>query len=236
MDSVCYMKRYFKYKVMDQAYLNTGDVKTRSLMLIKWVAFAQLLMLSFSNIASASVQPRLTENQAVRIVDDAFKMQPLFWQGLVIPHRIERGSKHKNAAMLEVLFNHQLLIREKETQVIKIEGSNRKRIALNYRYSFADQHVGALIGSQGGFYYGYGRLKKVLQLSKPYFVGGFYYAEAYVQWYVTDIQDWVDAPAFDKARTLRRSLESKSKPFEKRVYLQYNGQDWALWKGKPGGL
>jgi hypothetical protein len=230
------MKKYFKYKMKDQTYFDRSNMKTKLLTLFKWVAFAQLLMLSFSSIASADVQPRLTENQAIRIVDDAFKMQPLFWQGFAIPHSIERGSKHKNAAMLEVLFNHQLLIREKETQVINIKGSNRKRIALNYRYSFADQHVGARIGSQGGFYYGHGRLKKVLQLSKPYFVGEFYYAEAYVQWYVTDIQDWVDAPAFDKARTLRRSLESKSKPFEKRVYLQYNGQNWAFWKGKPGGL
>jgi hypothetical protein len=230
------MKKYFKYKTKDQTYLVKGDVRTRSLTFLKWVAFAQLLMLSFNGIAAIGVQPRLTENQAIRIVDNALKMQPLFWQGFAIPHRIERGSTHKNAAMLKVLFHHQLLIREKETQVIKIEGSNRKRIALNYRYSFVDQHVGARIGSQGGFYYGHGRLKKVLQLSKPYLLGEFYYAEAYVQWYVTDIQDWVDAPAFDKARTLRRSLESKSKPFEKRVYLQYNGQGWAFWKGKPGGL
>jgi hypothetical protein len=230
------MKRYFKYRVMDQSHLNKGDVITRSLTLFRWVVFAQLLIVSFSGIASASAQPSLTENQALRIVDDAFKMQPLFWQGFAIPYSIERSSRHKDAAMLEVLFNHQLLIREKETQVVKIQGSNRKRIALNFRYSFADQHVGDRISSQGGFYYGYGRLKKVLQLSKPYFIGESYYAEANVQWYVTDIQDWVDAPAFDKARTLRRSLESKSKPFEKRVYLQYNGQNWALWKGKPGGL
>jgi hypothetical protein len=230
------MKRYFKYKVMDQTYLNKGNVKAMSSTLFPWVVFAQLLIVSFSSIASASAQPRLTENQAIRIVDDAFKMQPLFWQGFAIPYSIERSSKHKDAAMLEVLFNHQLLIREKETLVVKIQGSNRKSIALNYRYSFADQHVGARIGSQGGFYYGCGKLKKLLQLSKPYFVGGFYYAEAYVQWYVTDIQNWVDAPAFDEDRTLRSSLESKSKPFEKRVYLQYNGQDWAFWEGKPGGL
>ncbi|MGK0250146.1 MAG: hypothetical protein ACI910_002915 [Oleispira sp.] len=229
------MKKYFKYNVMDQTHLQNGDTKTRSFTLFRWVVVVPLLMLFFS-IASANVQPKLTEYQAIRIVDDAFKMQPLFWQGFTIPYRIERGSKHNDAAMLEVLFNHQLLKREKEIQLVKIEGSNRKRIALNYRYSFADKNVGARLNSQGGFYYGYGRLKKVLQLSKPYFVGGFYYAEAYVQWYVTDIQDWVDAPAFDKARTLRRSLESKSKPFEKRVYLQYNGQGWAFWKGKPGGL
>ncbi|MFT4765893.1 MAG: hypothetical protein ACI9OH_003007 [Oleispira sp.] len=200
------------------------------------VFMVSLLALLLCDVTVASSQPNLTENQAIRIIDEAFKLQPLFWQGFAIPYSIERSSRHKDAAMLEVLFDHQLLVREKETQVVAIEGSKRKRISLNYRYSFADQEIGARVGSQGGFYYGYGRLKKLLQLSKPYLIGESYYAEAYVQWYVTDIQDWVDAPAFDKAHTLRRSLESQSKPFEKRVYLQYNGKGWAFWQGKPGGL
>lgn len=181
-------------------------------------------------------QPVLTENQAIRIVDSALKQQPLFWQAFAIPYSINRSSKHKDAAMLEVLFNHKQLIRHKETQVVKIEGSKRKRIALNYRYDFIDQEAREYIATQGGFYYGYGRLKKILQLSKPYLLGDSYYAEAYVQWYVTDIQEWVDAPAFDKARLLRRSLESKQKPFEKRVYLQYDGNQWGFWRGQPGGL
>jgi hypothetical protein len=197
----------------------------------------QCLVLFYAGISSAAYsQPSLTENQAIRIVDDALKQQPLFWQGFPIPYSIERSSKHKDAKMLEVLFNHKLLIREKVTQVVKIEGSKRKRIAMNYRYLFADQEISDRISSQGGFYYGYGRLKKLLQLSKPYMIGDSYYAEAYVQWYVTDVQEWIDAPAFDTARTLRRSLESKRKPFEKRVYLQYDGKDWAFWQGKPGGL
>jgi hypothetical protein len=195
-----------------------------------------VLVLSYVSMSSANTQPSLTQNQAMRIIDDALKQQPLFWQGFAIPYSIERSSKHKNAAMLEVLFNHKLLIREKETQVVKIEGSKRKRVALNFRYSFADQEISDRVGSQGGFYYGYGRLKKLMELSKPYLIGESYYAEAYVQWYVTDIQEWIDAPAFDKARTLRRSLESKRKPFEKRVYLQYNESGWAFWQGKPGGL
>ncbi len=197
--------------------------------------FKQLFLLLLIT-PSVLAQPVLTENQAIRIVDMALKQQPLFWQGFAIPYSIERSSKHKDAAMLEVLFNHKLLVRKKETQVVKIVGSSRKRIALNYRYDFIDQESSDHIGSQGGFYYGYGRLKNLLQLSKPYLLGDSYYAEAYVQWYVTDIQEWVDAPAFDKARTLRRSLESKQKPFEKRVYLQYDGNQWGFWRGQPGGL
>lgn len=196
--------------------------------------FYWIILLLASSLAQA--QPVLTKNQAIRVIDQALKQQPLFWQGFAIPYSIERSSQHKDAAMLEVLFNHKLVSRIKETQVVKIEGSSRKRISLNYRYEFAEQEQGSRAGSQMGFYYGYGRLKNIIQLSKPYLLGDSYYAEAYIQWYVTDIQDWVDAPAFDKARTLRRSLESKRKPFEKRVYLQHDGQQWGFWRGQPGGL
>ncbi|MEH6449261.1 MAG: hypothetical protein V7765_11360 [Oleispira sp.] len=219
--------------VMYQVPLTKKQVKSTTLRLLTLLPF---LALFYAGISSANGQPSLTNNQATRIIDDALKQQSLFWQGFAIPYSIERSSKHKDAAMLEVLFNHKLVVREKETQVVKIKGSQRKRISLNYRYSFADHETSQRIGSQGGFYYGYGRLKKLLQLSKPYKIGDSYYAEAYVQWYVADVQDWIDAPAFDKARTLRRSLESKSKPFEKRVYLQYDDQGWAFWQGKPGGL
>jgi hypothetical protein len=224
------------YKTMYQSQLNKKNVNSRLLILFQRVFFVQLFALFLSGMAVASNQPKLTENQAVRIIDDAFKVQPLFWRGLAIPYSIERSTQHNDLAMLEVLFNHRLLIREKETKVVKIKDSNRKYISLNYRYSFVGQEASARISSQDGFYYGYGRLKKILQLSEPYFIGESYYVEAYVQWYVTDIQDWVDAPAFDKARTLRRSLESKIKPLEKRVFLQYDGQAWAFWRGKPSGL
>jgi hypothetical protein len=224
------------YKMMYQSQLNKKNVNSRLLILFQRVFFVQLFALFFACMAVASNQPRLTENQAIRIIDDAFKVQPLFWRGLAIPYSIERSTQHNDLAMLEVLFNHRLLRREKETKVVKIEDSNRKYISLNYRYSFVDQEASTRISPQGGFYYGYGRLKKILQLSEPYFIGESYYVEAYVQWYVTDIQDWVDAPAFDKARTLRRSLESKIKPLEKRIFLQHDGQAWAFWRGKPSGL
>ena len=206
---------------------------------LKQIGAVLLLAVSFMGGAEAALakqQPSLTEEQVAIIIDEALKMQPLMWQGFAIPYSIERRSQHKDAAMLDILFNHQLLVREKETRVIEIKGSNRKRIALNYRYSFANQPDAGSTSSQLGFYYGYGRLKNILELSKPYLIGDAYYAEVYVQWYVADIQSWVDAPAFDHARTLRRSLESKEKPFEKRVYLQYNGHEWAFWNGKPGGL
>lgn len=211
-------------------------------MIIRWCLNTLLSLLLFSfamsvSFASASsAQPILTNNQAIRIIDSALKIQPLFWQGFSVPYSIERASRHPDASMLEVLFNHGLLTRSKETKVVEIANSNRKRIALNYRYDFRDQQTGALFQSQGGFYYGHGRLKNILKLSKPYLIDGDYYAEAYIQWYVADLQDWVDAPAFDTERLLRRSLESTQKPFEKRVFLQHNGDSWGFWKGSPAAL
>ncbi len=210
-----------------------GNIK---ILLLKTIPLSMVLLIILSLAGTVLAQPVLTQNQAIRIIDDALKQQPLFWQGFAIPYSIERSSKHKDAAMLQVLYQHQLLSRDKETQVVKIEGSRRKRVSLNYVYSYVDQKEGDVSSPQGAFYYGYGRLKKLLQLSKPYLIGDSFYAEAYFQWYVTNIPDWVDAPAFDRARTLRRSLESKRKPFEKRVYLQYDGLQWAFWQGKPGGL
>jgi len=75
-----------------------------------------------------------------------------------------------------------------------------------------------------------------MELSSPYQIGDYYYAEVYIQWYVDDLQEWAKDPAFRSARTLRRSLESFQKPFEKRVYLQYDGESWGFWNGQPGLL
>lgn len=208
----------------------------RTLTLSTLSIFLFTLAASVPSANAKNAQPILTNNQALRIIDSALKIQPLFWQGFSVPYSIERASNHQNAAMLEVLFNHGLLTRSKETKVIEIANSNRKRIALNHRYDFVDQQTGALFKSQGGFYYGHGRLKNIVKLSKPYLIGDDYYAEAYIQWYVADIQDWVDAPAFDPVRILRRSLESTQKPFEKRVFLQHNGDSWGFWKGQPAAL
>lgn len=205
----------------------------RSAVIVLFMSFISLFsMQSFAE----RPQPELTKEEAAKIIDLALKEQPLFWQGFAIPYSIDRASTHKDAAMLKILFNHGLLTRSKETRVESLDGGKRKRITMNHRYDFIDKETGDLVESQGGFYYGYGRLKSIMQLSKPYLLGQDYYAEAYIQWYVDDIQDWVDAPAFDKARTLRRTLESKSKPFEKRVYLHHNGESWAFWKGPPAAL
>ena len=189
------------------------------------------LIASLLIAAPAAAIPPLTENTAARIIDDALKRQPLFWQGFAIPYVIELKSTHKDADMLKAMFKHGLLTQKKEMRMIKLEGADRKKITMIYEYDFADP------GQQGqGFYYGIGRLKDILSLSPAYQVGDYFYAEAYVRWYVDDFQSWAAEPAFRKARTLRRSKESKRKPFEKRLYLQHDGNDWAFWQGKPGAL
>lgn len=179
----------------------------------------------------AQAQPPLTENTAIRVIDEGLKRQSLFWQGFAIPYVIEIKSTHKDADMLKAMHASGLLTQKKEMRMIKLPGADRKKITMIYEYDFADPSQAGQ-----GFYYGVGRLKDILSLSPAYQIGDYYYAEAYVRWYVDDFQSWAADPAFRKARTLRRSKESKRKPFEKRLYLQHNGKDWAFWQGKPGAL
>ena len=191
----------------------------------------KLLIFLLMCSSAAQAIPPLTENTARRIIDNALKSQPLFWQGFAIPYTIEVKSTHKDADMLKALFEGGMLTQKKEMRMIQLPGADRKKITMIYDYDFADP---AQAGQ--GFYYGVGRLKDILSLSPPYQIGDYFYAEAYVRWYVEDFQSWAAAPAFRKARTLRRSKESKRKPFEKRVYIQHDGKEWGFWQGKPGAL
>lgn len=189
-----------------------------------------MCMLLISELANA--QPKLTRNAAFRIIDHALQHQSLFWQGFAIPYAIERNSKDKDAAMLDALYRNKMLTRKDDILVDENHSSGRRKVLLVYLYEFTDPEN----EYQGGFYYGRGRLKEIIELSPPYLIGEYYYAEAYIAWSVVDFQSWAADPAFRKARTLRRSKESGRKPFEKRVYLQYDGSQWGFWQGEPGAL
>lgn len=199
---------------------------------LRRIGLLMCLAISLTLSSVASALPILTENTARRVLDEGLKQQSLFWQAFAIPYVIEVNSAHKDAAMLKALEKNGLLTRKKEMRMIKLDNGKRKKITMVYDYQFADPSVEGL----GGFYYGYGKLESIMELSSPYLIGEYYYAEAYVTWSVDDFQSWAADPAFRKARTLRRSKESKRKPFEKRIYLQHDGKEWALWQGKPGAL
>ena len=193
-------------------------------------------LLLFSGLSQA--QPFIGSNHAAKIIDEALKRKDLKWLPFPMPYEVERSAQSKDARFLAALVDHDLLVRKKETKMVTVEvnGAKRRKVQVGWVYDYPGAQAGAASQTDEGFYYGYGRLKNIMELSRPYLIGDYYYVEAYIQWYVDDLQHWVQDAAFDGARTLRRSRESFAKPFEKRVYLQYDGDSWAFWDGKPGQL
>lgn len=198
----------------------------------------KLLCITFLLLSGgfASAQPFLGENQATKLIDEALKRKDLKWLPFPMPYDVERSSQGKDARFLSALVDHGLLVRKKETKMVTVEenGATRRKVQVGWIYDYPGAE--GEVNTDEGFYYGYGRLKTVMEISTPYQIGQFFYVEAYIQWYVDDQQEWIHDAAFDGARTLRRSRESYEKPFEKRVYLQHDGDSWAYWDGKPGIL
>ena len=184
----------------------------------------------------SAAQPFIGTNQASQLINQALKSKDLKWLPFPMPYNIDRSSKSKEARFLSALVDHKLLMRKKQTRMVTVEenGISKRKVSVSWIYDYPLSNGER--NTDEGFYYGYGRLKNIMELSPPYLIGDFYYVEAYIQWYVEDLQEWVQDAAFDRARTLRRSRESFDKPFEKRVFLQYDGKSWAFWDGKPGQL
>ena len=177
-------------------------------------------------------QPSLNRDEAIRLIDEALQHKPLLWSPFPLPYEVAQADRSKDAILLSALVDHDLLVREKTMGMVSVEenGVTRRKIRVGWKYDYPQP------SSHDGFYYGVGRLKSILELSRAYLIGQYYYAEAYIQWYVDDLQYWVQDAAFDRARTLRRSRESYEKPFETRVFLMHDGTSWGFWDGQPGQL
>ena len=207
--------------------------------------FQYCLILWLLSALAQAQQPFLNERTAFELIDTALQQEPLLWMPFPLPYEIDRASQDKDARLLEALFDHDLVQREKVTRMVEVteNGVARRKVRVGWRYVYpasreiAPEHRTVTEGqTQQGFYYGRRQLKAIMELTSGYRLGEYYYAEAYIQWFVADLQDWVDDLAFDRARTLRRSKESFDKPFEKRVYLMHDGDSWGFWNGTPGQL
>ena len=199
---------------------------------MKLLTITILLLLSGFSLA----QPFLGTNQASQLINQALKSKDLKWLPFPMPYAVKRSDKGKDARFLSALVDHKLLVRKKETRMATVDenGQRKRKVMVSWIYDYPLTNGERT--TDEGFYYGYGKLKNIMELSKPYLIGDYYYVEAYIQWYVEDLQEWVQDAAFDRARTLRRSRESFDKPFERRVFLQHDGESWAYWEGKPGQL
>lgn len=184
---------------------------------------------------SAVAQPVLDREEADRLIRSALQAEPLFWLPFPLPYELNRTRQDTDSVLLDALFRHGLLTREAVIRMADVveEGRQRRKAQAFWIYHYPE---GRETDTPEGFHYGSARLLRIVELSRPYLVGEFYYAEAYIEWAAVDLKPWIQDPAFRAARTLRRSLESSVKPFEKRVYLQYDGSAWGFWQGVPGRL
>ena len=191
------------------------------------------LMLLFS--VSVMAQPSLDKATAEAAIRVALRAEPLFWSPFPLPYEIDRTQTTVDSVLLEALYKHGLVTRESELRLAgdAVNGRSRKVAQALWIYRYPESRAE---DTAEGFYYGRPELLRIVELSAPYLVGEYYYAEAFIQWAAVDLQTWIQDPALRTARTLRRSLESRVKPFERRVYLQFDGQQWGFWRGQPGQL
>ena len=198
---------------------------------MKPLIISVLLFLSVSVLA----QPGLSPATAEAVIRAALQAETLMWTPFPLPYEVDRAQSSTDSVLLESLYKHGLVTRESELRLAgeAVNGRSRKVAQALWVYRYPDGRAG---DTAEGFYYGRPELLRVVELSAPYLVGDYYYAEAYIQWAAVDLQTWIQDPALRTARTLRRSLESRVKPFERRVYLQFDGQQWGFWRGQPGQL
>ncbi len=191
------------------------------------------LLLLFS--VSAQAQPALPQSTAETVIRAALKAEPLLWNPFPLPYEVDRSQTTTDSVLLEALYKHGQVTRESELRLAgeTVNGRSRKVARSLWIYRYPE---GRAEDTGEGFYYGRPELLRIVELSAPYLVGEYYYAEAFIQWAAVDLQTWIQDPALRTARTLRRSLESRTRPFERRVYLQFDGQQWGFWRGQPGQL
>jgi len=196
------------------------------------IFFSCIILACFSIQSLAQITvPTINKDQAEKVIQTAMDQQGLFWQHFTMPYRIERYEQDKDAELLELLHKRRIVDRASEMSVLKVKGKNgqpeRKKITAIYEYRYKEGKEGT------GIYYGSGKIRDVITISKPYLIGDFYYAEAYIRWYVSNIPQWVEHQAAQNFRLFRRVIESDYKPFEKRVYLQFDGESWSVWNARP---
>lgn len=185
------------------------------LLITLWVPFG---------MAQASIEVP----QAEQIIARALTQEALYWNPFPLPYDIAQTSKHKDGLFLQTLFDYGLLDREEKLLPIE-SNSAQPQYQKIWRYTYKE---GRNPYAPEGFYYGRGELVKLLSLSEAQINKGVLYVNARVQWSVAYMQMWAQDPAFQQARTLRRSQESASKPFERDFVLMYNApaQAWELWQ------
>ena len=173
--------------------------------------------------------PAPTQAQVTKIFNDYFSQQLLFFKLKDLPAEIERTHKAKVKEMDKWVALGLLKKSKSRFKAEKIMYGSKRIVSVgSFKYELNDKSpwVGA-----DGFFYGRPKMLKLLEVSPPRHVNTDFFSEAYVSWHVIDRPDWV--AKVDKRsranRMLKRAVNSKKQPFEKRIYLIYRDGLWRLW-------
>ncbi|MEN9465616.1 MAG: hypothetical protein RL217_1797 [Pseudomonadota bacterium] len=156
--------------------------------------------------------------------------QPLYWSPFRMPYEVAQNSQATDAKFLQTLYKNNMVAREPIEEKVsrEVNGVERTQLELRWRYNYRTPPKSF---EEEGFYYGDGQVLSV-KIHPSVETSRQLLAQLDVRWGVKNIQSWVKDPVFKQARTLRRSLESQTAPFEKTLYVQYQKGAWGLWQ--PG--
>ena len=180
--------------------------------------------------APAKPSPEL----AKRIIDQEFSQSLMFFKPYDLPVEFERT--HKSMVKKLDKWVKLGLVSKSKTRFLSekmMYGSLREVSVGGFKYELNKDSPWV---SEKGVFYGKPAVLDIFEISVPSYVNSDYFSEVYFSWYASDIPDWV--PKIDlkerKHRQIKRAVESKNRPFEKRLYLIYRDNKWMLWdeKGK----
>lgn len=177
-----------------------------------------------------------TRDEATWLIEALFDEEPPAFLPFEFPKDVDR-SDSQQLALLNLWFERKMLTRDsiRFNAVKVIQGRKRKVSVAGFRFALLKEAEGV---SARGFIYGRAKIKELISVSEPRFIGHTFYSEAYIKWYVDNLPDWAQLPLMQKSyRPLRRASESFEKPFEKRFYFEFQEDvGWVLWKDKPKGM
>lgn len=169
-----------------------------------------------------------------KLIDQEFSQQPMLFKPYDLPIEFERT--HKSMVKKLDPWVKLGVVKQTKTRFISekmMYGSLREVSVGGFKYEL---NLESPWVNEKGVFYGKPRVAQVFEISTPSFINNEYLSEVYFSWYATDIPDWVKKIDLNerKHRQIKRAWESKSRPFEKRLYLVFENKKWKLWdeKGK----
>lgn len=198
-----------------------------------------LLILVQTGLLQAALPEQVnppTGDEVIWLVEALFDEEPPALVPFEFPKDVDRSDRQQ-LALLNVWFERRMLIRDsiRFNAMKVIQGRKRKVSVGGYRFSLPTDTQGV---TARGFIYGRAKIKELVSVTEPRFIGHTFYSEAYIKWYVDHLPEWAQLPLMQKSyRPLRRASESFEKPFEKRFYFEFQEDvGWVLWKDKPKGM